>query len=56
MNEHCQRIKSANFHFNRLFMFYNANEEEVKKEILNLLSKKATRVGGIPTKILSHNK
>ena len=45
----------ANFHCNEVFNFCYATEEEVRKEILNLSSKKATRIGDIPVKELKTN-
>ena len=62
MNERIQRTTPANFHFNRV-LFYSKSmdwflydndlcHERVKEEILNLLSDKTTRIGGIPTKVL----
>ena len=48
-----QRIKLANFHSKSTINFLKVTaESEVKKELLNLSSKKATRNGNIPAKIL----
>ena len=47
-----QRIKLANLHSEPSLKFNSVNELDVKKETLNLSSKKATRTGGIPAKIL----
>ena len=47
-----QRIKLANFHSKSSLTFNRVSELDVKKEILNLSSKKATRKGDIPFKIL----
>ena len=43
--ESVQRIKLANFHSKSGLKFNTINELDVKKEILNLSSKKATRKG-----------
>ena len=51
-HESVQRIKLANFHSKSSLKFNSASELDVKKEILNLSSKKATRKGDIPAKIL----
>ena len=45
-------IKLANFHHRRTFNFRYVSVKEVKKELLTLSSKKATRKGNIPVKIL----
>ena len=50
--ESIQRIKLANFHDRQTFNFRYVNVKEVKKELMNLSSKKATRKGDIPAKIL----
>ena len=50
--ESIQRIKLANFHHRQTFNFRYVNVTEVKKELMNLSSKKATRKGDIPAKIL----
>ena len=47
-----QRIKLANFHSYSTLNFSKVTESEVKKEILNLHSKKATKNGDIPTRVL----
>ena len=47
-----QRIKLANFHSNSTLNFSKVTESEVRKEILNLSTKKATKNGDIPAKIL----
>ena len=48
-----QRIKLANFHSKSTINFSKVTaESEVKKELLNLSSKKATRNGDIRAKIL----
>ena len=47
-----QRIKLANFHSYSTLNFSKVTESEVRKEILNLSSKKATKNGDIPSKIL----
>ena len=48
-----QRIKLANFHSKSTINFLKVTaESEVKKELLNLSSKKATRNGDIRAKIL----
>ena len=47
-----QRIKLANFHSYSTLNFPKVNESEVRKEILNLSTKKATKNGDIPAKIL----
>ena len=51
-HESVQRIKLANFHSKPSLKFNGVSELDVKKEILNLSSKKATRKGDIPAKIL----
>ena len=51
-HESVQRIKLANFYSKYSFTFNSVSEPDVKKEILNLSSKKATRKGDIPAKIL----
>ena len=51
-HESVQRIKLANFHSKSSLKFNSVSELDVKKEILNLSSKKATRKGDIPAKIL----
>ena len=47
-----QRIKLANFRSKSGLKFNSVSELDVKKEIFNLYSKKATKKGDIPTKIL----
>ena len=47
-----QRIKLANFHSYSTLNFSKVTESEVRKEILNLSSKKATKNGDIRAKIL----
>ena len=47
-----QRIKLANFHSYSKSNFSKVTESEVKKEILNLSTKKTTKTGDIPVKIL----
>ena len=47
-----QRIKLANFHSYSTLNFSKVTESEVRKEILNLSTKKATKNGDIPAKIL----
>ena len=38
-----------------MFNFPNVTEEEIKNEILNLSSKKSTKKGDIPAKVLKDN-
>ena len=47
-----QRIKLANLHFYSTLNFSKVTESDVRKEILNLSSKKAIKNGDIPAKIL----
>ena len=47
-----QRIKLTNFHSYSTLNFSKVTESEVRKEILNLSTKKATKNGDIPAKIL----
>ena len=47
-----QRIKLANFRSYSTLNFSKVTESEVRKEILNLSTKKATKNGDIPAKIL----
>ena len=47
-----QRIKLANVHSYSTLNFSKVTESEVRKEILNLSTKKATKNGDIPAKIL----
>ena len=51
-HESIQRIKLANFHHRQTFNFRYVSVKEVKKELMNLSSKKVTRKGDIPAKIL----
>ena len=51
-HESIQRIKLANFHHRQTFNFRYVSVKEVKKELMNLSSKKATRKDDIPAKIL----
>ena len=48
-----QRIGVANFHSKSSLKLNSGNEIDVKKEIINLPSKKDTRKGNIPAKILN---
>ena len=52
IHESMQRIKLANFHHKQSFNFCYVSVKEVKKELMNLSSKKFTRKGDIPAKIL----
>ena len=54
-HESVQRIKVANFHSKSSLKFKSVSELDVKKEILNLSSKTATRKGDIPAKILKNS-
>ena len=54
-HESVQRIKLANFHFKSSLKFVIVRELDLKTEILNLPSKKATRKGDIPAKILKNS-
>ena len=54
-HESVQRIKLANFHSKSSLKFNSVSELDVKKEILNLSCKKATRKGDIPAKILKNS-
>ena len=47
-----QRIKFANFHSYYKLNFSKVTEGEVRKDIFNLSTKKATKNGNIPAKIL----
>ena len=47
-----KRIQLANFHSYSTLNFSKATKSEVRKEILNLSSKKATKNGDIPVQIL----
>ena len=53
-HESVQRIKLANFHCKSSLRFNSVSELDIKKEILNLSSRKATRKGDIPVKILKN--
>ena len=53
--ESVQRIKLANFHSESSLKFNSVSELDVKKEILNLSSKKAIRKGNVPAKILKNS-
>ena len=53
-HESVRRIKLANFHSKSSLKFNSVSELDAKKEILNLSSKKATRKGDIPAKILKN--
>ena len=54
-HESVQRVKLANFHSKSSLKFNSVSELDVTKEILNLSSKKATRKGDIPAKILKNS-
>ena len=54
-HESIQRIKLVNFHSKSSLKFNSISELEVKKEILNLSSKKDTRKGDNPAKILKNS-
>ena len=47
-HESVQRIKLANFHSKSSLKFNSVSELDIKKEILNLSSKKAIRKGDVP--------
>ena len=51
-HESIQRIKLANLHHRQTFNFCHVSVKEAKKEFMNLSSKKVTRKGNIPAKIL----
>ena len=51
-HKNAERIKLANFYSKSKLNFYKVIENEVKKEILILSSKKATKIGDIVAKIL----
>ena len=53
--ESVQRIKLPNFHSKSSLKFNSVSEPDVKKEIVYLSSKKATRKGDIPAKILKNS-
>ena len=54
-HESVQMIKLANFHSKSSLKFNSVTELDVKNEILNLSSKKATRKGDIPAKMLKNS-
>ena len=54
-HESVQRIKLANFHSKSSLRFNSVSKLDVKKEILNLSSKKATRKSDIPAEILKNS-
>ena len=54
-HESVQRIKLANFHSKSNLKCNSVSKLDVKKEILNLSSKKATRKSDIPAKILKNS-
>ena len=51
-HESIERIKLANFHHRQTFNFRYVSVREVKKELMNQSSKKVTRKGDIPGKML----
>ena len=51
-HKNVQRIKLANFHSKNILIFLKFTETKVMKTILNLFSKKATKNGDIPAKLL----
>ena len=51
-HESILRIKLANFHHRQTFNIRYVSVKEVKKELMNLSSKKLTRKGNIPAKTL----
>ena len=51
-HESIQRITLANFHHRQTFSFRYVSVKEVKKELMNLSSKKVTRKVDIPAKTL----
>ena len=51
-HKNVQRTKLANFQSYSALSFSKVTESEVRKEILNLFFKKATKNGDIPAKIL----
>ena len=53
-HESVQGITLANFHSKSSLKFNSVSELDIKKEILNLSSRKATRKGDIPVKILKN--
>ena len=54
-HESVQRSKLESFHSKSSLKFNSVSELDVKKEILNLSFKKATRKGDIPAKILKNS-
>ena len=54
-HESVQRIELTNFQYKSNLKFNSVSELGVKKEILNLSSKKATRKGDVPAKIIKNN-
>ena len=54
-HESIQRIKLANFQFKSSLKFVSVRELDLNRKILNLPSKKATRKGDIPAKILKNS-
>ena len=54
-HESFQRIKLANFDFKSSLKVDSVRELDVKREILNLPSKKASKKGDIPGKILKNS-
>ena len=50
-HKNVEKIKLANFHSKSKLNFSKVTESEVKKEILNSSSKKATKIGDIAAKI-----
>ena len=54
-HESVQRIRLANFHCKSSLKFNSVCRLDVKKEILNLSSKRATIKGDVPAKILKNS-
>ena len=54
-HESVQRIELTNFQYKSNLKFNSVSELGVKKEILNLSSKKATRKGDVSAKIIKNN-
>ena len=50
-HKNVQRIKLANFYSYSTLNFSKVTESEVRKEILNFFTKKATKNGDIPAKL-----
>ena len=50
-HKNVQRINVANFHSYSTLNFSKVTESEVRKEILNFFTKKATKNGDIPAKL-----